>query len=287
MKRVLLAALRLALIAGPAFAQPAPSIPAQALQPDLAKMLPPDAKTFTLAVAIGSPPDDFRNADGQIVGWEIDIARAATQVLGLQLDLRPTSFDTLIPGLQAHRFDAGMGQMSITDPRLKILDMVSTLQANELFAALADSPLKVATLDDVCGLTVGTTRGSREMVFAADQAPKCEAAGKKPINALAFVDGNGAAEALMSRRVDLFWFGSTGVDYFVAQSQGRTKVVGHYTDPSYMGIALPKGSPLAEPLRAAIQYIMANGTYAQIVSRWGLQDSAIKQALLDPTGTPN
>ncbi len=287
MKRAVLTALSLALIASPVSAQPAATIPTQTLQPDLAKLLPPDAKTLTLAVSIGSPPDDYRDAAGEMAGWEIDIARAATQALGLQLDLRPTTFDTLIPGLQAHRFDAGMGQMSITDVRLKILDMVSTLKANELFAALADSTIKVTALDDVCGLTIGTTRGSREMVFAADQAPKCEAAGKKPINALAFVDGNGAAEALMSRRVDLFWFGSTGVDYFVAQSQGRTKVVGHYTDPSYMGIGLPKGSPFAEPLRAAIQYIMDNGTYAQIVAKWGLQDSAIKQALVDPAGTPN
>ena len=287
MIRATLLGLSLALTVTAAFAQTATAIPAQAVQPGLAKLLPPDAKTLTLAVAIGSPPDDFRDANGQIAGWEVDIARAAAEALGLQLDLRPTSFDTLIPGLQAHRFDAGMGQMSITDVRLKILDMVSTLKANELFAALADSPVKVDTLDDVCGLTIGTTRGSREMVFAADEAPRCEAAGKKPINALAFVDGNGAAEALMSRRVDLFWFGSTGIGYFVAQSHGRTKVVGHYTDPSYMGIALVKGSPLAEPLRAAVQYLMENGTYAQIVSKWGLQDSAIKQALLDPAGPPN
>ena len=287
MTRTGLLAVAAALIAGSALAQPAAPIPTQSPQPSLVKLLPPETKSFTLAVSIGSPPDDFRDAGGQIVGWEVDIMRAATEALGLSLDLRPTTFDTLIPGLQARRFDGGMGQMGITDARLKVLDMVSTLKANELFAALADSAIKVDTLEDVCGLTAGTTRGSREMVFAADEAPKCEAAGKKPINALAFVDGNAAAEALMSRRIDLFWFGSTAVSYFVGQSQGRVKVVGHYTDPSYIGVALPKGSPLAEPLRAAIQFIMDNGTYGRIVQKWGLQDSGIKQALIDPAGTPN
>ena len=264
----------------------AQAIPPEAPQPDLVKLLPAGTKSFTLAVALGSPPDDFRDAQGEVAGWEIDIVRAAAQALGLTLDIRPTTFDTLIPGLQAKRFDGATGQMGISDAREKVVDMVGTLTGNELFAALADSTLKVNTLDDLCGVTVGTTRGSREMVFAAEQTPKCEAAGKKPVNALAFSDGNGAAEALMSRRVEAYWLGSTAISYFVAQSHGRTKVVGSYTDPSYLGVALPKGSDLAKPLQAAIQHLMDDGTYTKIVEKWGLADNAIKESPLNPTGTP-
>ena len=254
-------------------------------QPELMKLLPPGAaqKPLTLAVALGSPPDDFRNEKGEIVGWEIDIMRAATQALGLQLNLRPTTFDTLIPGLQANRFDAAVGQMGVTVVREKVVDMIGTLLGNELFAALSDSPIKVNSLEDLCGLTVATTRGSREMVFAGEQQPKCAAAGKKPINALAFNDGNGAADALMSRRADLFWLGSTAVSWFVAQSKGRTKVVGSYTDTSYIGVALPKGSDMVVPLQAAIQHLMDDGTYTKIVTKWGLQSGAVKKAPLNPT----
>ena len=237
-------------------------------------------------MALGSPPDDFRNAAGEVDGWEIDLMRAATQALGLQLDFRPTTFDTLIPGLQSKRFDGATGQMGITDAREKVLDMVGTLIANELFASLSDRDIKVNTLDDLCGITVGTTRGSREMVFVEDQQPKCAAAGKPPVNALAFSDGNGAVEALMSRRSDLFWLGSTAVSYFVAQSKGRTKVVGSYTDRSYLGVGLPKGSEMAKPLQAAMQYLVDNGTYTAVITKWGLQDGAVKTVPLNPTGTP-
>ena len=283
--------LRLALAAALAvMAHPvagrAQAIPTQAPQPALVKLLPPDTRTFTLAVALGSPPDDFRDAKGEVAGWEIDIMRAATEALGLTLDIRPTTFDTLIPGLQARRFDGATGQMGITDVREKVIDMVGELLANEEFAALADNPIQVNGLQDLCGLSVGTTRGSREMVFADDQNPKCVAAGKPPINALAFNDGNGAAEALMSRRVDLFWLGSTAVSYFVGQSKGKTKVVGSYTDTSYIGVGMPKGSALAAPLQAAIQSLIDNGTYGKIVAKWGLEAGAIKQAPLNPTGTP-
>ena len=251
----------------------------------LAKMVPADAagKPFTVAVALGSPPDDFRNENGEIVGWEIDILRAATQSLGLALDLRPTTFDTLIPGLQAKRFDAAVGQMGVSVLREKVVDMIGTLLGNELMAAYADSAISVKTLDDLCGLTVAATRGSREMVFADEYQPKCAAAGKKPINALAFNDGNGAAEAVMSHRADLFWLGSTAISYFVAQSKGRTKVVGSYTDTSYIGVALPKGSDMAVPLQAAIQHIIDDGTYGKIVTKWGLTGGAVKQAPLNAT----
>ena len=271
----------------PAWADQPGADPALAQTPDpaLVKMVPPEAakRPFTVAVALGSPPDNFLNEKGERVGWETDLARAAVQSLGLEFDLRPTTFDTLIPGLQSKRFDAAIGQMGVTAVREKVIDQIGWLIGNELFAALADNPIGVNSLDDLCGISVATTRGSREMVFAEEHQPKCAEQGKKPINALAFNDGNGAVEAMMSRRADLFWLGSTAVSYFVAQSKGRTKVVGSYTDRSYLGVGMPKGSEMAAPMQAALQHLIENGTYEKIIVKWGLQDGAIKTVPLNPT----
>lgn len=258
-------------------------------QPDLVKLLPPGiakSKTIIVAVALGSPPDDFRDSKGEIAGWEIDILHAVAASLGVRLDIRPTTFDSLIPGLQAKRFDAAVGQIGITEVREKVVDMLGTLTGNELFAARADSPIKVNSLDDICGLNVGVTRGSREYEFAQAHQARCKALGKRPISALAFNSGTDAADALMSKRVDLFWIGSTAVSYFVRQSAGRAKVVGSYTDKSYIGIAMPKGSDLAPALQAAVQHLIDDGTYEKIVKKWGLEDGAIKKAPLNPKGTP-
>ncbi len=257
----------------------------QQSDPALHKLLPAgrDGEPFTLAVSLGSPPDDFRDEKGQIVGWEIDLARAAVQLLGMTLEIRPTTFDSLIPGLQAKRFDAATGQMGVSVARGKIVDQIGWLTGNELFAAKSTNPIQVNGLDDLCGVTVATTRGSREMVFVEEHQPKCAAAGKKPIDALAFNDGNGAADAMMSGRAELFWLGSTAVSYFVAQTKGRTHIVGHYTDTSYIGVALPKGSDLAKPFQAALEALHANGGYDKIVKKWGLEDGAVKSFPLNPT----
>ena len=261
---------------------------AQKADPALTKMVPAEiaSQPFTVAVALGSPPDEFRNEKGETVGWEVDIVRGVAQLLGLKLELRPISFDTLIPGLQAKRFDAAIGQLGITVLREKVIDMVGTLASQELFAALTDNPIKVNSLDDLCGVAVATTRGSREMAFVAEQQPKCAQAGKKPIDALAFNDANGAAEALMSKRAEVYWLGSTAISYFVGKSDGRTKVVGHYTDLGYIGIGLPKDSPMAKPIQAAVNELIANGTYGKILDKWGLQKGAITTSPINPTNSP-
>jgi len=271
-----------------ALAQAAVS-PAEMPQPALVKMLPADiatSKTLIVGVALGSPPDDFRDANGQVAGWEIDLLRAASEALGLNLDIRPTTFDALIPGLQAHRFDVATGQMGVTEVREKVIDQLGWLLGNELFAALADNPIKVNSLDDLCGVAVATTRGSREAEFARLHQPACEKLGRKPINLLVFNDGASAADAMLSKRADLFWVGSTAVSYFVAQSHGKTKVVGHYTDLAYIGVGMPKGSDMAKPLQAAVQHLMDDGTYTKIITKWGLEDGAVKTAPLNPTGAP-
>jgi hypothetical protein len=133
--RTILATLFL-LMSLPALADQPGADPALTQSPDpaLAKLVPADyaKRPFTVAVALGSPPDNFLNEKHEVVGWETDLARAAVESLGLELDLRPTTFDTLIPGLQSQRFDAAIGQMGITAVREKVIDQVGWLSGGRV-----------------------------------------------------------------------------------------------------------------------------------------------------------
>ena len=149
--------------------------------------------------------------------------------------------------------------MGISDAREKVVDMIGTLTGNELFAALADFPdIKVNGLEEpVRPVSVGTTRGSREMVFVAEQNPKCEAAGKKPINAMAFTDGNGAAEALMSKpgRPVLAWLHRDQLFRRPVEGpdEGRRQL--HRPELSSACGAAEGLRACRSPLQAAIQYM--------------------------------
>lgn len=254
-------------------------------RPSLVSLVPASHvtdKTLNVGVALGSPPDEFKNDTGEFVGWEIDLIRAAAQTLGMTVKFTEAPFDSLIPGLQAGRYDAAIGQFGVTEQRKTVVDFVSTLSVNEEFAARTDTDIKVSSLADLCGRTVATTRGSREVGFADMQSPKCVAAGAKPINIQVFDDESKASLALMSKRVDVFWLGGTSVEYFVKTTDGQAKIVGSYLDKNPLGTALPKGSGMAEPLRAGVQATIESGTYMKILQKWGLTGGAITTSEVNP-----
>ena len=251
----------------------------------IAKLVPASiarAGTVRVGVALGSPPDEFQDQDGRVLGWEVDLVRVAAQVMGLNVTFSPASFDSLIPGLQANRYDLAIGQFGITAQRENVVDFVSTLSSNELLAAKVGTTIAVHTLADLCGHSVATTRGAHEVQFAQQQDPQCLAAGKKPIDIKVFDNSGQASLALMSGRVEVFWLGSTAISYFVQTTHGQAKVIGHYLDPQPIGTALQKNSLLGRALQAAMQHNIDSGLYRTVLDKWGLAADAIHTSELDP-----
>src|ERR1700730_16582493 len=71
-------------------------------QASVARLVPASVTasgTLRVGVALGSPPDEFQDQNKSTVGWEVDIAAAAAQAMGLKVQFVPVSFDSLIPGL--------------------------------------------------------------------------------------------------------------------------------------------------------------------------------------------
>lgn len=265
--------------------QSSAAIAAESAQPSLVTQLPADvasSKVLNVGVAVGTPPDEYLDADHNLVGWEVDVMTAAAESLGVKVDFKQASFDSLIPGLQAKRYDAAIGQFGVTSAREQVIDFVTTLQSNELFAARSDSDLAIKDLVDLCGHSVVTTRGSREEMFGTAQSQQCTASGKQPINIEILQDANQAGLAVISKRADVFWLGATAVNYFVAQSKGQTKIIGQYLKPNPLGIALPKNSSLGKPLQQAVQHLVDDGTYAKILTKWGIEKLAVTQSEINP-----
>lgn len=251
----------------------------------LAESLPnsiKDSGTVSVAVAVGSAPDVFQDEFGNLTGWEVDLAKAGAARLGLRPKFSEISFDSVIPGLQAERYDIAFGQIGITNERMEKIDQVSTGLGNQAFAAPSDTDTKVATIEDLCGMKVGTTRGSRQQQFAEEQTKKCSAEGAQPIGLQVYDDGTKANLAMLSGRADVSWSGSTSMNYFVKVSKGKAKIVGHYLEPYPLGGALKKDSDFSSSYAAAVNSLIDDGTYQQIMKKWGIPDSIIDKAEVNP-----
>ncbi len=98
--------------------------------------------------------------------------------MGLQADVKNVTFDSIIPGLAANKYDLGMSSFTITKEREKTVDFVSYAIAGTSFYVNADGGPDIQSLADLCGQKVAAERGTTQAADATAQNKKCTAAGK-------------------------------------------------------------------------------------------------------------
>ncbi len=293
-KPALISAIAALLAVPGAFAAPAPgSVPFDATATPAADA----ALHATLPEAIqkrgyivagtnpNTPPTTFYKADNKtLAGREIDIISAVADRLGVQLQLKDTGgFDNIIPGLKSGRYDAALANIDANPKRLEQVDFVGYYNASKL-ALVARSDAKLGTfdsLDALCGQTVGAGAGTSQVTRLQQASEACVAAGNKPITVPIFPDRPAGVQAVMSSRVPMFFGPYEGLRYQANRLKGMT-LAGEITiEDTIVSIALPKQSPLGKPIQAALNSLIADGTYQQILDKWEIGFGAVKSAGLN------
>jgi polar amino acid transport system substrate-binding protein len=227
--------------------------------------------TLTVAADATYAPNEFIAEDGKTVqGMDADLANALAEVMGLQADVKNATFDAIIPGLAAGKYDLGMSSFTITKEREKTVDFVSYAIAGTSFYVKADGGPSIASLDDLCGHKVAAERGTTQATDATAQDKKCKDAGNPGVSVQVFADQNAANLALSSGRADVVMADSPPAAYAVEQSEGQFKITGKQYGVAAYGIAIPKGTGLAKPVQAALESLIKDGTYNKIFTYWGL-----------------
>jgi polar amino acid transport system substrate-binding protein len=225
------------------------------------------------------PPHDFLDKKGKLVGWENELMYAIADKMGRDVVYSKVGFATLIPGLQAGRYDMVFANMGITPERLQAVDMVTAFESGQAFLGNKAKGLKVDKLEDLCGISIGVTRGSTQAQLSEEQSAKCVADGKPAVQIKTFQSGDEIILAVESGRVDIYWTAQPIAQYYSTQPDSVLEIAGLVPIArSKTAIALPKGSELTEPVRKALQAVIDDGTYMKILKKWNLQDNAIKTA---------
>ena len=252
---------------------------ATAANPSVEKLVPAALKskgTLTVAADASYAPNEFIGPDGHtVVGMDADLMKALGAVMGLKVNVVNQTFDSIIPGLAAGKYDVGASSFTDTKEREKTVDFVTYLTAGESFFTKTTGGTTVSGLSDLCGHTVAVEKGTTEETDATAQSAKCTKAGKAKVTVLSFPDQNGANLALSSGRAQLGFADSPPAEYQVKKSNGTFKLVGPSIANAPYGLAVSKTGGLAKPLLAALQELMKNGQYMAILTHWGIQAGAI------------
>ena len=77
------------------------------------------AGCLTIATSPDFPPFEELKSDGSVQGIEIDVMELICKELGVELKIEQMDFDSVLPGIQARKYDVGVSGISITEKRQK------------------------------------------------------------------------------------------------------------------------------------------------------------------------
>jgi polar amino acid transport system substrate-binding protein len=248
-----------------------------------AKLLPSGVTGLTVAVSVGgTPPGTSFLDDGRtLAGQDIDFAQAVAKVLGLRLKTEQAGFEAILPALDSGKYDVGVSNFGVTTERLKTIDFVTYINDGQGFAARKDSKLsKVTDLKQLCGLNVATSAGTTFEATLEENEHVCTDAGKKAYKVQTYSEQGAIWSSLQQGRSDVVMSTINGLRYAVAHQDG-VKFVNEFHRLD-VGFAFKKGTKLAPAFQAAVDKLIADGTYARILQKWGTTGSAIEKSRISP-----
>jgi polar amino acid transport system substrate-binding protein len=276
---VLAAGMAVAALAGLTACGAGPGTAGASIQTSAAVKVPggtlDTAGQITYCADISAPPLTFYDASQKPAGAEIELGDALAAELGVKANWANTSFNGIIPALQARQCDAIISQLYIKPAREAVVDFVPYMYASNTLVVAAQNNA-VQSADDLCGKKAAGQTGTTVIQYLTDQSAKCTAAGRPKVDIRQFTRDSDALQQLRLGLVDSYATTLETAAYVMKQQPNTFKLVGEPFNRIQVGAATRKDDPaLRDALAQALAAIKKNGTYDAILKKWNLTGDAL------------
>ncbi|AJG20719.1 substrate-binding periplasmic protein [Cupriavidus basilensis] len=211
------------------------------------------------------PPVSFTNAQNELDGYDVQVARFVAKYLGIPMRLDRLEFKGILPGLQTGRFDIVFSNVNITPERAAIFDYSIPYSRSAVVVVVRDGVTDVKSFKDLKGKRVGAIAGASDGEIPAREL-------EKQYGEFAIFKGYaGYAEMftdLAVARLDAIIAPDTSAANLLRQRPGVASIVREPYRIRYVGAPMPKGSAeLKAKVDAAIREMKKNG----LLDKWGMQ----------------
>lgn len=225
-----------------------------------------EEKVLEMGTSAEFPPFESRDASGEFVGFDIDMANYIAEELGYELKITDMKFDGLIGALQNDRVDMVIAGMSATEARKENVDFSTEYHfSGEMFVTAKGSD--VQSIEDLEGKTVGVQLGTIQ-----EEGAKAIIQEEGITFELKALDDSGALiQEILSGRIDAAY-----MDKEVAKGYIEAQDLSAFDDPTTsspgMAVAFPKGSDLVEKINAVIAEMEESGEMAKLKEKWEIEE---------------
>ena len=221
------------------------------------------AGKLTIATSPDFPPFEELNADGTVTGIEIDILNLICEKLGVKLDIQQMDFDSVLPGVQAAKYDVGVSGISVTPAREKNVKFTDPYcLAAQAIVVLEGS--EIQSKADLEGKKISVQSGTTAESFCLENGYDVNAFKANADAQTAMVNGKVAAWVID----DL-----TAAEMVAAYNDGNpaTKLVildeAMTTEPYAFAFNMASGD-LVEEINKILAELLTDGTIAKIFEEY-------------------
>lgn len=202
-------------------------------------------------------PWTFHDADGNLTGYDIEVARAIAAELGVEASFAEGEWDGLLAGLDSGRYDTMANGVSVTEQREEQYDFTEPYAYNRIVViTLNDSD--ITSLDDLEGKRTANTLGSSYATLAESYG--ATNTGVDDFNQTIELLQQGRIDATLNDEVVFY-------DYLRAHPDAPLKIAAENDEPTHVAFPLRKGSEtetLREAMNEAITTLRENGTLSSL-----------------------
>lgn len=206
------------------------------------------------------PPYSSQQANGDIVGYEPDIAKKLADALGVKLKMVNTDGTSRKPVLDSNRVDVDIDAFTATDERAKAVDFtIPYVASGALPLFRKDSPIK--SIADLKGKKVSVARGSTNDTLMTKQFP-----GTTVVRFDTIAD---AIQAVKSAKVDAVMEGFATVSKAVADDPSLATLDVQPISPALISMGVKQGDQIwLNYLNNFIRNLNSSGQNAVIYKKW-------------------
>ena len=217
------------------------------------------------------PPMGFRNEGGELVGFDIDLAKEAAKRLGVEVEFKPIDWDSKEAALQSKQVDLLWSGLTITKDRSEKIAFSKPYMKNaQLLVVRADSP--ITDRAGLAGKIIGTQEGSSS-IDALDKNKEFEDSLQEVKKYGDFVN---AFMDLEIGRTDGVLVDSVVGRYYMTKKEGKFKVIDDKMGDEQFGVGMRKDDKvLQDKLNDVLKQMTEDGTMTKLSDKWFGEDITI------------
>ncbi len=229
--------------------------------------------TFILGLDDSFPPMGFRGEDGEVTGFDIDLAKELCERMGLELVLQPIDWDAKILDLNSKDIDVIWNGLTITDERMEKIEFSKPYIANRQIVIVQDAS-GIDLLSDLADKSVGFQLGSSAEAAITSNAPVAASFAES----FKYQDNIQALMDLEAGKIDAVVVDEILGRYYISKKPGIYAVATEYFSEEEYGIGIRKGElAFKAEIDRVFDEMVADGAAVTISEKWFAEDILLER----------